>query len=571
MSGLRRRTAALALVVTVLAAPAARAEPGELEGLLARLPEHCLAVAGACDVPASLEQARMWITPLVEALEPDELAEVDRDLKAWAEALPGPALVGFLDRERWAFVAATGSTQEELAALAADQVETHPQEAMVALGPEEDRFGFFVVRDGLVLAARTPELLQELLSRSPGAKGPLSDSPAMRSLLRRPEVREAACFVIAEAHRAPGLPDDADVDQPAAALQRRLMRALQVQFGHWLGTGLAALYLEEKSIRIKAVNLLAGWRAGGGTAGVRPAGLPPGFKRSDAAAVWCTGLGFAAMAFSEYARATGDEEALQRARDTYRLMVNLSRTPGGLTPKVFPSTRVTKSHVLAMILLATTQELRQVDADPLYMEVVDASLDQILNQFLKRGEHALFETVGANGERLDSPEGHCVCPGHAIETAWFIMHEGCHRDDPRLIQDGLDILSWSLEWGWDKKYGGILYFVDVEGKPPEQLEWDMKLWWPHTEALYALLLAYHLTGQVKYLDWHEKVHEWAFSHFPDPEYGEWFGYLHRDGSLASSLKGSMWKGPFHLPRMLLQSLKLLEEIKGKTNLTNPAL
>ena len=269
---------------------------------------------------------------------------------------------------------------------------------------------------------------------------------------------------------------------------------------------------------------------------------------------------FGVIACAEYAKATGDESALQRAKDLYGLITDLYRTPGALPPKTLPQTRATKSQAMPMILLATTQELRQVDSDPLYTEVIDDSLGQILNHFLKPDERALFETVGPNGERLDSSEGRCLNPGHAIETAWFIMHEARHRNDLSLIRSALDILDWSLEWGWDKKYGGILYFVDVEGKPPEQLEWDMKLWWPHTEALYALLLAHHLTGEAKYDDWYEKVHEWSFGHFPDPEYGEWFGYLHRDGSLSLSLKGSMWKGAFHLPRALLQCFTLLEEM-----------
>ena len=272
---------------------------------------------------------------------------------------------------------------------------------------------------------------------------------------------------------------------------------------------------------------------------------------------------FGVIACAEYARATGDEQALERAKATYRMVIDLHRTPGALPPKVFPQTRVTKAHAMPMILLATTQELRQVDSDPLYDEVVDDCLDEVLNHFVKPDERALFETVGPNGERLDSPAGRCLNPGHAIETSWFIMREGCERNAPDLIRSALDVLEWSLDRGWDEDYGGILYFVDVEGRPPEQLEWDMKLWWPHTEALYALLLAHHLTGEAKYLDWYEKMHEWSFSHFPDPEYGEWFGYLHRDGSLSLPIKGSLWKGPFHVPRALWRCFTLLGEMIGE--------
>jgi N-acylglucosamine 2-epimerase len=268
---------------------------------------------------------------------------------------------------------------------------------------------------------------------------------------------------------------------------------------------------------------------------------------------------FGIIACAEYAKATKEKESLKRAKDTYHLVVDLYRRPGSLPLKVFPETRMTKSHAMPMILLNTTLELSQVDSDSMYKEVIDNALDQITNDFLKQDKRALLETVGVNGEQLDSPEGRCVNPGHAIETSWFIMHEGCRRHDSILIQTALDILDWSLQWGWDKSYGGIFSFVDIEGKPPEQLEWDMKLWWPHTEALYALLLAYHLSGDKRYLSWYEKVHEWTFANFPDPDYGEWFGYLHRDGSVSIPLKGSMWKGPFHLPRMLLQGVKLLEK------------
>jgi N-acylglucosamine 2-epimerase len=89
----------------------------------------------------------------------------------------------------------------------------------------------------------------------------------------------------------------------------------------------------------------------------------------------------------------------------------------------------------------------------------------------------------------------------------------------------------------------------------------MKLWWPHTEALYAFLLAYSITKDTKYAEWYERIHDWSFGHFEDKDYGEWFGYLHRDGTVSNTLKGSMWKGMFHLPRALLLNYKLLEKMR----------
>lgn len=269
---------------------------------------------------------------------------------------------------------------------------------------------------------------------------------------------------------------------------------------------------------------------------------------------------FAIIAFAEYYRASGEKEALLEAREIYDMVMELYKTPGRLNPKINPDTRPTRGLSVPMILLATTQSLREADSGRNYDLLTKEFSDDILKYFFKPSEKALFETVGQNGERLDSPQGRCINPGHSIETAWFLIHEGMYRNDQVLIDTAEEILSYSLEIGWDNTYGGLLYFVDIEGKPAEQLEWDMKLWWPHTEALYAMLLAYYLTGKAKYEAWFSRVNDWAFSHFPDKENREWFGYLHRDGSVANTLKGSIWKGPFHLPRALLLCIKLLEKM-----------
>ena len=271
---------------------------------------------------------------------------------------------------------------------------------------------------------------------------------------------------------------------------------------------------------------------------------------------------FGAIAFAEYGRASGDDARLHRAREIYESLVCHYLNPHLLPPKVFPQTRSAKGHAMPMIVLATTQQLRKNGDDPLYRRLADHCLNEVFAHFLHPEVKALLETVGPNGERLDSPEGRCVNPGHAIETAWFIMEEGRYRKDRTLIDRACTILDWSLDWGWDREFGGLLYFVDVEGKPCDQYEHDMKLWWPHTEALYACLLAHHLTGKRKYEAWYDRLHAWAYAHFPDPEYGDWFKYLHRDGTVSSRVKGNRWAGPFHLPRMQLYCWKLLEEMKA---------
>lgn len=270
---------------------------------------------------------------------------------------------------------------------------------------------------------------------------------------------------------------------------------------------------------------------------------------------------FGVIALAEYAKAANDKKAGQEAKNLYKLILRYHNTPGLLEPKYFPETRRMKSHAMPMILLATTQVLRQIDSDPLYETVIDDAVSEIREHFMKPEFKALLETVGPNGEFINEPIGRSINPGHAIETAWFIMEEARHRNnDAGLIGMALQILDWSLDLGWDDKFGGIFYFRDCKGRPCVEYEHDMKLWWPHIEAIYATLLAYHLTGDEKYAQWHARIHDWSYAHFPDRKNGEWFGYLHRDGTLSSTIKGNFWKGPFHLPRMQLNCWKLLEKM-----------
>jgi len=275
---------------------------------------------------------------------------------------------------------------------------------------------------------------------------------------------------------------------------------------------------------------------------------------------------FATIAMAAYAKAAADEEAARQSRDLFRLFVRYATTPGLLPPKGIPGTRRAKSIGLPMITINVAQVLRDTIGDePYCTEQIDRCLAEIKRDFVKPEIKCVMETVGPAGELLDHFDGRTLNPGHAIEAAWFILHEARHRGgDAELIRLGCDVLDWMWQRGWDTEHGGMLYFVDVKGLPVQEYWHDMKFWWPHNEAITATLLAHHLTGDEQYARRHGLVHDWAHAHFPDREHGEWYGYLHRDGRISTRLKGNMWKSPFHLPRMQLYCWKLLEEMKQKT-------
>ena len=235
--------------------------------------------------------------------------------------------------------------------------------------------------------------------------------------------------------------------------------------------------------------------------------------------------------------------------------------PGLLEPKINPSTRTMKGLAVPMILIVTAQILRESNIEPDFCtNIIDQMIKEIHDDFMKEEFKGVLESVTNEGEIIDNFDGRMMCPGHSLEAAWFIIQESKFRNnDEKLLKIGLIILDWMLDWGWDKEYGGIYYYRDMKNYPIQEYWHDMKFWWPHNEAIIATLLAYIVTKDDKYANWHKLIHDWSYKHFPDQDYGEWFGYLHRDGRISVDLKGNMWKGPFHLPRMQLVCWKLLEE------------
>lgn len=269
---------------------------------------------------------------------------------------------------------------------------------------------------------------------------------------------------------------------------------------------------------------------------------------------------FAAIAMAEYALATGNQSYAEKALKIFKDMRRFLTTPGLLAPKYLPSVEA-QGHSITMIMINVASRLKKVIADPELDRQIDESLFKLKNDFMHPEFKALLETVGPAGEFIDTCNGRVINPGHCIETAWFLFDVAMDRGgDKNLIDLGMTILNWSWDWGWDETYGGIINFRDCRNLPPQDYSQDMKFWWPQTEAIIANLYAYKLTGNELYLKRHRQVSEWAYGHFPDHEFGEWYGYLHRDGTVAQPAKGNLFKGPFHIPRMMVKGYQLCQEI-----------
>ncbi len=275
---------------------------------------------------------------------------------------------------------------------------------------------------------------------------------------------------------------------------------------------------------------------------------------------------FYVVGMAEYGYVFGDKAALKKAEDCFDMMMDIYRDskndPFWITPKSYAETRDERSASVPMVLVSAAQLLRRCDSDraEYYSEIAKSVTEDILKYHYHPELKASLENVLQDGSHENTPAGRCINPGHSSENAWFLMNQAMYTKDEELLKTSLEIFDFAFERGWDKEYGGMLYFVDLDGRPCEQLEWDMKLWWVHNEVLIASLAAYALTGEEKYWERFELVHEYTFSHFPDEVYGEWYGYLHRDGTVSHIQKGSLWKGPYHLPRCLMLCAEILQAI-----------
>ncbi len=271
--------------------------------------------------------------------------------------------------------------------------------------------------------------------------------------------------------------------------------------------------------------------------------------------------GFAIYGLTELARATGDQKAIAQALETYHNVQRRLAKPGSYQTAPYPLPEGVKAHGISMIFSHAFNELGQFLGDE---QIIEASLHhaaEVMDVYRRPERQMLFEFVSLDNALLNTPRGRAIVPGHAIESMWFMIHIYRQLGDEARIRQAVEAIKWHIELGWDEEYGGILLALDAEGGRPWWNFADSKIWWPHTEALYALLLAYELSGETWALDWFERVHNYAFTHYPVLQHGEWTQKLDRRGNKITETVALPVKDPFHLPRSLIYCLDVLQRLE----------
>ena len=277
---------------------------------------------------------------------------------------------------------------------------------------------------------------------------------------------------------------------------------------------------------------------------------------------------FYIMANAEYYGLTREQHYLQEARKYHAMVTAIWKNPEDdpfkITPKFLPTAPAMRGLCGDMMLMLVTRTLRVNDPEntEVYLAQERALFHGILQYQFVEELGTLLEAVGPQGQYLSHlSAGRVVNPGHCLECVWCLLQEARELGEMGALGRIEQIYRGAYEYGWDKEYGGLLYLVDTAGFAPQAYEHDMKLWWVHTEAILAAIKLYRATGKQCYWDDFTRLTNYAFSHFRDGAFGEWVGYLRRDGVPTQPVcKGNLFKGPFHVPRMYCEVTVELEAL-----------
>ncbi|MBI4582157.1 MAG: AGE family epimerase/isomerase [Planctomycetes bacterium] len=273
--------------------------------------------------------------------------------------------------------------------------------------------------------------------------------------------------------------------------------------------------------------------------------------------------GFAIYGLVELWRASRDDALLEAAMRTFRIVQ--AGLAGPELPPIFPYPAppepTAQAHGLSMLFSHVFHELALATGDAEVRQAADVHHRRVMELFLRSDRGLLLEWLRADGGEFAPPRGTAVIPGHAIESMWFQMHIAREHNDMVALDRACEAIRRHLEIGWDQEYGGLFYAVDADGEA--EVGWpfaEAKLWWPHAEALYATLLAYEHCRRDWCLEWHERLREWSYTHFPVPRHGEWYQKLDRRGQPFADVVALPVKDPFHLPRALMLCVECLDRL-----------
>jgi len=267
---------------------------------------------------------------------------------------------------------------------------------------------------------------------------------------------------------------------------------------------------------------------------------------------------FAAVACAELYLATGKAAYRDEAKGAYAVYTRKTAAAEAAAP-AFPAKVVYRQLAYPMIALNVA----------MVMNRAFGGMDREVADCIARMRTFDDPATGLVHERRlpdgsfdhDTQDGRFINPGHTLEGLSFVMAHLREKPDADLLRFALEKTRKMGTFGWDDEQGGVWYFRDERDLPLAKNDAPLKAWWPQAEAMTAMLRAYELSHDSWYLDYFRKTDRYVTENLRDPRGSEWFAYKTVDGRRFHSYKGSRFKGFFHIPRALLDSIAVLRRLE----------
>ena len=277
-------------------------------------------------------------------------------------------------------------------------------------------------------------------------------------------------------------------------------------------------------------------------------------------------IGFAIYGMSEYARATGDAEALKVAIDLYRCIEEhaLDHEYNGYIEAMtrdwqpiadmrlseldanYPKSQNTHLHIIEPY----TNLYRVWKSDELKASLhnlIDIFTDRILNPETHHLD-LFFDMDWKRGA------GALESYGHDIECSWLIHEAALVLGDAEVlkkVEPIVEMVAKASEKGLNAD-GSMVHEANLDtGYVDSDLHW-----WVQAEAVVGFFNIYQYFGDESALQ--KAQHCWTYikENLIDNENGEWHWSRRKDGTLnLDDDKAGFWKCPYHNSRMCLEILE----------------
>ena len=287
------------------------------------------------------------------------------------------------------------------------------------------------------------------------------------------------------------------------------------------------------------------------------------------------GQAFGIYALAEYFRATGVQEALDRADRLFEDIEAHAFDPAGggyweargRDWQPIEDIRLSEIDLNApfsmnnhLHILEAYTGLVLASGSPRHRDRLRAVLELVLGRIIDAatGHLILFQ------DETWQPMSGVISCGHEIETSWLLCEAAEVLGDEALLARtraaALRMAEGVLAGGYDAVNGGIYYEEHADGRLD-----TVKEWWGQAEGVVGLLNAYELSGRDEFLE--AALQTWAFidAHVIDRVVGEWRTRVTREGEpIAGLARVDFWKCPYHNARAMLEIVGRVRRIQAQS-------